>query len=93
MRFPRVLALSLVRDPCLTDGYHLRVTETARRFLETFQVLPDLDKGEVLVALLREAIRMPPPASSEADLTAAADEVFLDLDRWEAGTDHVDASW
>jgi hypothetical protein len=61
------------------------VTEAARRLLETFQTLPDLDKREVLAALLREATQLPYVAPSDDDLTAAADEVFLDLDRREAG--------
>lgn len=62
-----------------------RVTEAARHLLEAFQTLPDLDKREVLATLLREATQVPYPAPSDDDLTAAADEVFLDLDRREAG--------
>ncbi len=66
-------------------SYHFLVTEGARHLLETFQSLPDLEKREVLAALLREAIQVPYPAPSDDELTAAADEVFLDLDRREAG--------
>lgn len=65
-------------------GYHFHVTEAARHLLEEFQNLPDLDKREVLAALLREATETPYPAPSDDDLTAAADEVFLDLDRRES---------
>ena len=66
-------------------GYHFHVTEAARHILEAFQTLPDLDKREVLAALLREATGAPYAVPSDDDLTAAADEVFLDLDRREAG--------
>ena len=60
------------------------MTDAARHLIEAFQALPDLDKREVLAALLREA-QVPYQAPSDDDLTSAADEVFLDLDRREAG--------
>jgi hypothetical protein len=60
------------------------MTDAARRLIESFQALPDLDKREVLAALLREATQVPYQALSDDDLTSAADEVFLDLDRREA---------
>jgi hypothetical protein len=71
-------------DRATAFRYHFHVTEAARRLLEAFQTLPDLDRREVLAALLRDTTRTPYPAPSDDDLTAAADEVFLDLDRREA---------
>ena len=62
------------------------MTEAARHLLETFRDLSDVDKREVLTVLLREAIQVSHSAPSDDDLTAAADEVFLDLGRAEAGT-------
>ena len=50
-----------------------------------FQTLPDLDKREVLAVPLREAIQVPYQNMSDNDLASAADEVFLDLDRRDAG--------
>ena len=61
------------------------MADAARHLIETFQTLPDLDKREVLATPLREAIQVPYQAPSDDDLTSAADEVFLDLDRREAG--------
>lgn len=61
------------------------MTEAARHVLETFRDLPDVDKREVLAVLLREATQVSYPAPSDDDLAAAADEVFLDRDRAEAG--------
>ena len=61
------------------------MTEAARHLLETFQTLPDQDKREVLAVLLREATQVSYPAPSDDDLTAAVDEVSLNLDRRDAG--------
>ena len=61
------------------------MTEAARHLIETFQTLPDLDKREVLAVLLREAVQKPYATPSDDELTAAADEVFQELDRREAG--------
>ncbi len=61
------------------------MTDAARQLIETFQTLPELDKREILAVLLRETIQVPYETLSDDDLTAAADAVFLDLDRREAG--------
>ena len=61
------------------------MTEAARHLIETFQTLPDLDKREVLAVLLRESVQGPYATPSDDELTATADEVFLDLDRRETG--------
>ena len=60
------------------------VTEAARHLLEEFEALPDVDKREVVVELLRLSILAPHSSPSDEDLLYSADQVFLDLDRREA---------
>jgi hypothetical protein len=59
------------------------MTQAARKVLEQFDSLPDPERAEVLVELLRRAASTPHESPGDDDLTAAADEVFAELDRRE----------
>ena len=65
--------------------YHSVVTGAAHSVLEAFRTLPELEREEVLEALLREALTSPYESATDDDLVHAADEVFLALDRRESG--------
>lgn len=60
------------------------MTADARHIIEDFEALPDGEKQEVLAQLLRIARDIEYEDTAEDDLTAAADEIFLDYDRREA---------
>lgn len=59
------------------------MTEAARKLLDTFDALQEADCQEVLYEILRRVALAPHQAPSDTELIAAADEVFLDLDRRE----------
>jgi len=59
------------------------MTRAAKKLIDEFEALPDEDRTEVLVELLRRAALAPHDLPSEDDLTAAADRLFADLDRRE----------
>jgi len=59
------------------------MTEAARKLLDTLDSLPDADRREVVREILRRAALEEHESPSDDDLVAAADEVFLDLDRRE----------
>jgi hypothetical protein len=59
------------------------MSETAKKLLHTFDGLPEADRREVIREVLRRVAMAPHEFPSDDDLLAAADEVFLDLDRGE----------
>ena len=59
------------------------MTQEARRFLEEFDALQDRDRAEVLAELLRRVAMAPHDLPDPDDLTAAADGLFVELDRRE----------
>ena len=59
------------------------MTRAARKLIDEFEALPDEDRTEVSVELLRRAALAPHDLPSDDDLTAAADRLFADLDRRE----------
>jgi hypothetical protein len=61
------------------------VTQPAKALLEQFEALPDPERSEVLVELLRRASLAPHDLPSDDDLVATADRLFSDLDRDEQG--------
>lgn len=63
--------------------YTLRMTEAARKLLETFDSLPETDRQEVATAILRRAAAVESGDIDDAELLWAADQVFLELDRQE----------
>lgn len=61
------------------------MTADAKHLVDEFSALPDPSKREVLSQLLRIARGIDYPAIGDDELTAAADEVFLEYDRRESG--------
>jgi hypothetical protein len=60
------------------------MTDTARRLIESFEVLPREERQVVFAEILRLALAEDYPSSTEDELVLAADQVFLDLDCREA---------
>ena len=59
------------------------MTQAAKRLLDEFDTLQDADRAEVLAELLRRLALAPHDLPDEDDLTAAADRLFVELDRRE----------
>jgi hypothetical protein len=59
------------------------MTQAAKKFVGEFDALPEAEREEVLAELLRRAAAGPHELPNEQDMTAAADEVFHELDRRE----------
>lgn len=59
------------------------MTRGAKKLLDEFEVLPDKEQAEVLAELLRRAAVAPHDLPTDEDLLAAADRLFVELDRRE----------
>jgi hypothetical protein len=59
------------------------MTQAAKKLLEEFDALQDADRAEVLAELLRRVALGPHDLPDAHDLTAAADRLFVELDRRE----------
>jgi hypothetical protein len=55
----------------------------ARRLLDEFEALPDVDRSELLAELLRRMALASHDLPQDDDLIAAADRLFIDFDRRE----------
>ena len=60
------------------------MSEAAKKLLHTLDTLPEADRNEVFREVLRRVALAAHDSPSDDDLVAAADEVFLDLDRGES---------
>ena len=60
------------------------MTHQAEKIIESFDALTDAEKREVIAVLLRKATALEHAPMTDDELLAAADNVFLDLDRREA---------
>lgn len=60
-----------------------RMTQAAKKLLDEFDALPAQDRAELLAELLRRAALAPHDLPQDDDLVAAADHLFVDLDRRE----------
>lgn len=58
----------------------MSITDTARKLLDTLDALPDAERQEVYRAVLRRAVLSEHESLTDADLVAAADDMFLNLD-------------
>ena len=61
------------------------MTQVAKRILETIEALPPAERQEVVAELLRRAAQADHDLPADADLEALANQVFLELDKREAG--------
>ena len=59
------------------------MTQAAKKLLEEFDALQDRDRAEVWAELLRRLALVPHDLPDSDDLTAAADRLFVELDRRE----------
>lgn len=59
------------------------MTHAAKKLLEEFDALQDRDRAEVLAELLRRLALRPHDLPDPDDLTAVADQLFVELDRRE----------
>jgi hypothetical protein len=59
------------------------MTQAAKKLLEEFDALQEGDRAEVLAELLRRLALGPHDLPDPDDLAAAADQVFVELDRRE----------
>jgi hypothetical protein len=59
------------------------MTQAAKKLLEEFDGLEDQDRAEVLAELMRRIALAPHDLPDDDDLAAAADRLFVELDRRE----------
>jgi hypothetical protein len=64
-------------------GIVLAMTNAAQQLINSFEALPEDEKHQVLLQLLRRLMDTPYSAPSDEDLLHAADLVFQDYDRHE----------
>jgi hypothetical protein len=60
------------------------MTRAAQKVLDTFETLPEEDKKEIAVEILRRTSVEDYRDLDDSALTLAADQVFLELDRRES---------
>lgn len=60
------------------------MTKAAQQLIHSFEILPEEDKREVLVELLRCPIEISYPSPSDEELRYSADQIFLEYDEHEA---------
>jgi len=61
------------------------MTTQVRNILESFDLLPEVDKRELTAEILRRSQTLAMPPLTDEELIGAANETFLELDRREAG--------
>lgn len=61
------------------------MTQAAKKLVGEFDALPEAERELVLAELLRRAAAGPHDLPTAEDLTAAADQIFQELDRREQG--------
>jgi len=59
------------------------MTRMAKKFLQTFEKLPEPDKHAVAVEILRQTLEEEYSSPDDSELVFAADRQFLELDRRE----------
>ncbi|HKH49483.1 MAG TPA: hypothetical protein VKM72_32870 [Thermoanaerobaculia bacterium] len=60
------------------------MTKAAQKLIESFEVLTEEDRHEVLVELLRQPIEAGYGSPAEEELRYSADQIFLEYDEREA---------
>lgn len=61
------------------------MTPTVEKLVAAVEALPEAEREEVIAALLRRARTEPHELPTDADLLAAADALFQELDQREQG--------
>jgi len=62
------------------------MTNSVQELLNKFEALPDDERQEAAIALLRRVLRDVPTELPEESLVAAADALFVELDAREANS-------
>jgi len=60
------------------------MTTQVRTILESFDMLPEVEKRELATEILRRSVMLDVPPLTDQELVVAAEETFLELDRREA---------
>jgi hypothetical protein len=60
------------------------MTPIAQNILQSFKLLPEVDKREVAAEIFRLTLKFDYPPLTDDDLILNAEELFLELDRREA---------
>lgn len=71
-------------EPLLHRRIITAMTKAAQQLIDSFEVLSEDEKHQVLVQLLRRLMDAPYPASSDEEMLHAADLVFQQYDQREA---------
>ena len=59
------------------------MTQASKKLLDQFDALPEQDRAELVAELLRRTVFAPHDLPQDQDLIAAADRLFVELDRHE----------
>ncbi len=59
------------------------MTQAAKKLLDEFDALPDPERSELVAELVRRVALAPHDLPHDDDLVAAADRLFVELDRHE----------
>ena len=59
------------------------MTQASKKLLDEFDTLPEQDRAELVAELLRRTAFAPHDLPQDDDLIAAANRLFVDLDRHE----------
>ncbi|OLC47043.1 MAG: hypothetical protein AUH43_12585 [Acidobacteria bacterium 13_1_40CM_65_14] len=59
------------------------MTQAAKKLLDEFDALPDQDRSELVAELVRRVALAPHDLPQDDDLVAAADRLFVEMDRRE----------
>ena len=59
------------------------MTQASKKLLDEFDALPEQDRADLVAELLRRTAFAPHDLPQDDDLVAAADRLFVDLDRHE----------
>ncbi len=61
------------------------MTAQVRDILQSFDMLPEIDRRELATEIIKRSLAMKEPPLTDEQLVVATEEVFLELDRSEAG--------
>ena len=74
-------------DVCLEAAHECGdsdfMTKATQKLLDEFEALPDRDRSELVAELARRVALAPHDLPQDDDLVAAADRLFVELDRRE----------
>ena len=63
------------------------MTTAVKNILRSYELLPELEKRELVYQIIRRSLKFDLPPLSEEQLVFNADELFLELDRRESQHD------